>query len=160
MDRRLYPSNWRAIALLTKGLADWTCQHCGKQCRRTGEPLHEFIERVRPPVTVATTYHRWNANAISNAKDLDNSTFWRIPTMPRYKKNQSPWVKTNDILFELSITKAHLYRLRNELFKKGIHWKNVALPSSLRPSYRWHLPAINRLFSQGEGGDQDSGRSP
>ena len=49
MDRRLYPSNWGAIALLTKWLADWTCQHCGKQCRRTGEPLHEFIERVRGP---------------------------------------------------------------------------------------------------------------
>lgn len=49
MDRRLYPSNWNAIALLTKWLADWKCQECGKDCRHTGEELIDFIERVRGP---------------------------------------------------------------------------------------------------------------
>lgn len=39
MQRDLYPDDWEAIALRVKDAADWTCQHCGKRCRRPSEPF-------------------------------------------------------------------------------------------------------------------------
>ena len=47
MDRRLYPNNWNVISLLVKGLARWTCQECGKPCRRPGESDLELFERLK-----------------------------------------------------------------------------------------------------------------
>lgn len=37
MERERYPADWKAIALAVKARADWTCQVCGKRCRRPGE---------------------------------------------------------------------------------------------------------------------------
>lgn len=39
MKRELYPVDWEAIATTVKDAADWTCQQCGRQCRRPGEPF-------------------------------------------------------------------------------------------------------------------------
>ena len=39
MKRHLYPDNWEEISYWVKANADWKCQHCGKQCRRPGEPF-------------------------------------------------------------------------------------------------------------------------
>lgn len=38
-DRSRYPPAWESIALAIKVAADWTCQDCGMQCRRPGEPF-------------------------------------------------------------------------------------------------------------------------
>lgn len=46
MDRRLYPDNWEAIAQQVKAESNWCCEACGKPCRRSGESLREFIDRV------------------------------------------------------------------------------------------------------------------
>ncbi len=45
MDRSLYPSNWEEIARQIKDEAGWKCQECGKECRRPGESLYQFIDR-------------------------------------------------------------------------------------------------------------------
>lgn len=42
-NRHLYPDNWNAIALEVKNHANWQYQGCGKQCRRTGQSLADFI---------------------------------------------------------------------------------------------------------------------
>lgn len=39
MDRKRYPANWKEIATAIKDKSDWTCEICGKQCRRPGEPF-------------------------------------------------------------------------------------------------------------------------
>lgn len=39
MDRKRYPPDWKRIATEIKEAADWTCQRCGKKCRRPGEPF-------------------------------------------------------------------------------------------------------------------------
>lgn len=44
-NRKLYPDNWEQIALQIKEKADWTCQSCGKECRRSGESVTAFILR-------------------------------------------------------------------------------------------------------------------
>ena len=46
MDRTLYPDNWDEIAFRVKTLANWRCVECDRPCRRTGESLGEFLERV------------------------------------------------------------------------------------------------------------------
>lgn len=68
--------------------------------------------------------------------------------MPRPKTGLSPWVPTSVILAELGISKAHLYRLRDELFVPNRHYKNIGLPSSMRPTYRWHRNKIAYALNQ------------
>lgn len=53
MDRRRYPPNWEEIALAVKEEADWTCEECGKRCRRPGEPF----DTHRRTLTVAHLDH-------------------------------------------------------------------------------------------------------
>ena len=84
--------------------------------------------------------------------------------MPRPKTGQSPWVPTSIILVELGISKAHLYRLRDELFVLNHHYKNIGLPSSMRPTYRWHKGKIAHALKQATEpevrGARDSDKSP
>lgn len=47
MDRNLYPANWEVIALHIKEAANWRCQECDRPCRRKGESLLKFIERIQ-----------------------------------------------------------------------------------------------------------------
>ena len=47
MDRSLYPNNWETIALAIKTAANWTCEECGKQCRRPGQSWDEFEDQIR-----------------------------------------------------------------------------------------------------------------
>lgn len=42
MQRDLYPPNWEAIALAKKEAANWTCEHCGRPCRRPGVDWIDF----------------------------------------------------------------------------------------------------------------------
>lgn len=46
MNRALYPDNWEAIALAVKEQANWTCQECGRPCRRPGESWGELYGRI------------------------------------------------------------------------------------------------------------------
>ena len=47
MNKALYPSNWGEIALAVKEQANWTCQQCGKVCRRSGESIDVFESRLQ-----------------------------------------------------------------------------------------------------------------
>lgn len=46
MDRKLYPANWTEIAREIKDLAGWSCEECGRPCRRTGETKEDFVNRI------------------------------------------------------------------------------------------------------------------
>ena len=46
MNRALYPKNWEAIAREIKEAANWTCQQCGRPCRRPGESIFELEDRI------------------------------------------------------------------------------------------------------------------
>ena len=43
MNRKLYPADWKEIALEIKKSTDWKCEHCGKQCKRSDESWGEFF---------------------------------------------------------------------------------------------------------------------
>lgn len=47
MERDRYPADWDAIALRVKEAASWRCQDCDRPCRKPGESLSEFIERIQ-----------------------------------------------------------------------------------------------------------------
>lgn len=80
--------------------------------------------------------------------------------MARPTKGRSPWVTTAQALRELGISADHLYRHRKEWMRRERHWKNIALPSSLRATYRWHLTNIKRDWPTADWADPDSGKSP
>ena len=46
-NRSLYPRNWEAIAHQIKTAANWTCQACGRECKRPDEEMFEFMERIQ-----------------------------------------------------------------------------------------------------------------
>lgn len=46
MQRHLYPDNWAEIASAVKESAGWTCQWCGKPCRRPGESVEDLALRL------------------------------------------------------------------------------------------------------------------
>ena len=54
MDKSRYPANWKQIAMAVKEAAGWTCQACGKQCRKPGEKL----DTHRRTLTVHHIDHR------------------------------------------------------------------------------------------------------
>ncbi len=56
MIRSLYPAHWNAIATAIKNEANWTCQECDRPCRRPGESVEEFEERL------ATDAPQWAAD--------------------------------------------------------------------------------------------------
>ena len=39
MDKARYPKDWENIAFSVKESVGWTCQLCGKECRKPGERL-------------------------------------------------------------------------------------------------------------------------
>jgi hypothetical protein len=47
MDRKLYPKDWKVIALKVKTLALWRCENCGRPCRYPGETLHDLEIRLQ-----------------------------------------------------------------------------------------------------------------
>ncbi len=46
-DRKLYPKDWDTIAYWIKRKANWTCQDCGRPCRRPGETVGDLDARLR-----------------------------------------------------------------------------------------------------------------
>lgn len=42
-----YPKDWKAIAYKVKSAANWTCQHCGKPCRRLKQSKEDFEQYLR-----------------------------------------------------------------------------------------------------------------
>ncbi len=42
-NRALYPKNWEQIALGIKEKANWTCQECGRPCRKPGQSWPVFV---------------------------------------------------------------------------------------------------------------------
>lgn len=64
MERRRYPPDWDAIARQVKQQANWTCQACDRPCRRPGEDVKEFCDRV------ATRDDRWGLKGVDGTYRL------------------------------------------------------------------------------------------
>lgn len=45
-NKRLYPDNWKSIALQVKNQANWQCQNCDRPCRHPGQSWVEFVTKL------------------------------------------------------------------------------------------------------------------
>ena len=43
MDKSLYPTNWSALSLAKREEANWTCEECGRPCRKPGVDWMDFV---------------------------------------------------------------------------------------------------------------------
>ena len=57
MQRLRYPTNWDEIATHVKAEANWKCEQCGRECRKSGESLADFINRVVPKIHCTYSYN-------------------------------------------------------------------------------------------------------
>jgi hypothetical protein len=46
MDRSRYLDDWQQFTLNLRESKEWKCENCGKQCRKTGEMLSNYILRI------------------------------------------------------------------------------------------------------------------
>ena len=78
-----YPKNWKYIAYKVKNNANWTCENCGRICKKPEESWEEFALRLDPSkleelsqkkirfvLTVAHLDHDTTRNDFDNLKAL------------------------------------------------------------------------------------------
>lgn len=60
-NRHKYPPDWEEISLAVRRASNWSCQCCGKPCRRSGESVEEFLVRLAelPAAEVRRHPIRW-----------------------------------------------------------------------------------------------------
>jgi hypothetical protein len=46
MEKHRYPKDWKRIATEKKESTGWTCEICGKQCRKPGEPFDTHMRTL------------------------------------------------------------------------------------------------------------------
>ncbi|MGV2831618.1 HNH endonuclease [Myxosarcina sp. GI1(2024)] len=57
IDSRLYPDNWKELALTVKVSRNWCCECCGKRCYRPGE-RPEGLTRSEWTADILQVHHR------------------------------------------------------------------------------------------------------
>lgn len=95
MNRSLYPSDWKMIAHRVKEAANWTCQECGRQCRRPGQDWADFAEMeaefkpMRWVLTVAHLNHRPSDCSSENLRALCSGCHLRYDNQHRTLKRRA-----------------------------------------------------------------------
>lgn len=60
------------------------------------------------------------------------------------------WVSSSAAAIELGISKRHLFNLKSDgTFKHGKHFRDVRRSNSMRATYKWNLPAIQKILDKG-----------
>jgi hypothetical protein len=73
MERDRYPADWEKLALKIKRDTEWHCEHCGKPCRRPGESLEEFAERLP---------EAWRSQLMGEVWDDESGEHAEVPLYP------------------------------------------------------------------------------
>lgn len=90
MDRSLYPPNWDAIALSKKQAVNWTCENCGRPCRRSGQGEAEAEFEMR----LEAEHPLWYPDLFAEVAD-EELGFVEVKKLTRFvltvaHKNQNP----------------------------------------------------------------------
>ncbi len=60
------------------------------------------------------------------------------------------WVSTSDAVNELGISRGHLFNLKTDgTFKSGKHFRDIRRINSMRATYKWNLPALQKILNEG-----------
>lgn len=84
MIRSLYPADWESIALHVKSNAGWKCVHCGRQCRRPGEPFDTHVRTL----TVAHLNHEPADCSAANLRALCSGCHLRYDAPEKARKRK------------------------------------------------------------------------
>lgn len=100
MDRSLYPKNWPQLAYSVKAAASWRCQECDRLCRKPGETVANFAQRLhengamdsevfqhpqRWCLTTAHLDHIPSNSELSNLRALCAGCHCRYDNQPRHR---------------------------------------------------------------------------
>ena len=59
------------------------------------------------------------------------------------------WLPTKQASEALDLSPIHLRRLRHDgLLQIGKHYRNIARPQAVRPTYQWNVDAIEALLAK------------
>lgn len=63
IDKSKYPKNWKQLATEIKAAANWTCQQCGRPCRRPEQSWPDFV------ALIAKEHHEYYAETSDEVSD-------------------------------------------------------------------------------------------
>ncbi|MEG3838910.1 hypothetical protein [Microcoleus sp. herbarium14] len=62
----------------------------------------------------------------------------------------SDWVSTSTAAHELGVSRGHLLHLKSDgTFKQGKHFRDIRRTNSMRATYKWNLPALQKILDKG-----------
>ncbi len=60
------------------------------------------------------------------------------------------WISTSDAVNELGISRNHLFNLKADgTLKQGKHFRDIRRKNSMRATYKWNLPALQKFLNLG-----------
>ncbi|MEG3861042.1 hypothetical protein [Microcoleus sp. herbarium12] len=60
------------------------------------------------------------------------------------------WISTSDAASELGISRGHLLNLKADgTFKCGKHFRDIRRTNAMRATYKWNLPALQKILDMG-----------
>lgn len=60
------------------------------------------------------------------------------------------WLSTSDTASELGISRNHLLNMKVDgTFKQGKHFRDIRRTNAMRATYRWNLPALQKILDKG-----------
>jgi hypothetical protein len=80
MIRSLYPSDWEDIAAAIKDEADWTCEECGKPCRRPKVSWEEFVDWL----LTHPNWEIWHPQTSEPAFNYETGSWCEVPHSQRF----------------------------------------------------------------------------
>ena len=78
MNSKLYPSDWKAIASEIKESANWECVNCGRPCRKPGESIDDFSDRLVKNYPT----NKFNGELFDEIRDHETGG-WRLIPRPQ-----------------------------------------------------------------------------
>jgi hypothetical protein len=102
-NRHKYPADWEEISLSVRQQSGWSCQSCGKQCRRSRESVDEFLARSPnlPAAEVRKYPIRWcltvaHLNHIEEDCRSENLMAMCAPCHLRYDAQHHAWSRVKN----------------------------------------------------------------
>jgi hypothetical protein len=66
------------------------------------------------------------------------------------KPLSNAWISTSAATSELGISRNHLFNLKADgTLKIGKHFRDIRRSTSMRATYKWNLPALQKLLDLG-----------
>ena len=60
------------------------------------------------------------------------------------------WVSTSNAASQLGISRNHLFNMKIDgTFEQGKHFRDIRRTNAMRATYKWNLPALQKILDKG-----------